>query len=782
MTDPVQILKSGMIYDAITVKFLQKLQSNIDPITGVLISIGRGKPIVMRKDKLKKAINKFRNEHNIDSDLINTFHDVKSKKLWECTWQRLYDKYDVKKQQQLIYKKSLPIFYTENEGKTDENYDEKQDDNISDEDSALLQWDSDLMYINHTSVPIITIMGPSRIGKSFLFNAMLKNKFSDSEMSQYEIFETSNSGNTAQTKGAWISLYGEIDDNDDAKNKDSNEFILIDQIPEDDVEMWSTNDVISWFKSLNPKFSNVYKNVIEFVQKNDIDGKQFYKLNDVELLTNQLKMDENHASSLTNILGKRLTNKTDEIEVSKVNQMYLVDMEGLSHGVTEFTKKIFEGCYAVSNVIIWYDIQVMSDSFKKLMRKLHKNMQVIANSNRKPAFLYLLRDGDRCVFDFTVKDKDDKDNKTYVDVFDKWINKHHSCQWLHHMNIFSSIHGYLLDSPTFDNPDTKVEVDLSTALKANKLYDDLYDVLTNNDMDLEMLRGLGKTEIDEFCAECKFTMKQKLKFRKFIKILLQDNTRKHAIKQKQTTQKKLYYEQNTLNGLMNKIKSMTHKTARFANNLYILNDQINHINKDSELSLEKRIAACNSKLRWFLLNEKEEKDDDFAKYGVATYSTVKKMFGLYQRPSLQIKNAIIKFNADAKLVADNFEQGLTSLEKQLKYKNETITDNFRKQLINNKNIIINAIKLRERNNIFSKVAKRIAVGSLVVAGGVALTVATGGFGSATLLASVAGTSASEVLAFGGLYGGCFIVYGTAIAPKTLGKIKEDDLSKLEFYK
>ena len=48
MTNPVQILKSGMIYDAVTVQYLQSfIKTNIDPITGVLISVGREKPIVM---------------------------------------------------------------------------------------------------------------------------------------------------------------------------------------------------------------------------------------------------------------------------------------------------------------------------------------------------------------------------------------------------------------------------------------------------------------------------------------------------------------------------------------------------------------------------------------------------------------------------------------------------------------------------------------------------------------------------------------------------------------
>ena len=33
--------------------------------------------------------------------------------------------------------------------------------------------------------------------------------------------------------------------------------------------------------------------------------------------------------------------------MDEVKQMYLVDMEGMSHGVTDFTKKLFEGCYAI---------------------------------------------------------------------------------------------------------------------------------------------------------------------------------------------------------------------------------------------------------------------------------------------------------------------------------------------------------------------------------------------------------------------------------------------------
>ena len=40
------------------------------------------------------------------------------------------------------------------------------------------------------------------------------------------------------------------------------------------------------------------------------------------------------------------------------NKFYLIDMEGLSHGITTLTKKIFYTLYASSNIIIWNDKDV----------------------------------------------------------------------------------------------------------------------------------------------------------------------------------------------------------------------------------------------------------------------------------------------------------------------------------------------------------------------------------------------------------------------------------------
>lgn len=42
-------------------------------------------------------------------------------------------------------------------------------------------------------------------------------------------------------------------------------------------------------------------------------------------------------------------------------QFYIMDMEGVSHGFTTLTKKLFYACYAISNVIIWNDKNVAED-------------------------------------------------------------------------------------------------------------------------------------------------------------------------------------------------------------------------------------------------------------------------------------------------------------------------------------------------------------------------------------------------------------------------------------
>ena len=78
------------------------------------------------------------NKHEIDEDLINNFKDVNNEKVWEDIWQKLCDKYNVKKQQQKIYKQSVAIFYPQNEKKeVDDEEDDQQ--NKNNEDTDLLK-------------------------------------------------------------------------------------------------------------------------------------------------------------------------------------------------------------------------------------------------------------------------------------------------------------------------------------------------------------------------------------------------------------------------------------------------------------------------------------------------------------------------------------------------------------------------------------------------------------------------------------------------------------------
>merc|ERR1712013_783819 len=107
-----------------------------------------------------------------------------------------------------------------------------------------------------------------RIGKSFLMNELLRDNGREADS---EVFKTSAKGSTAQTKGSWISLYKFDDETkDDAKAETEGQiegtdaFALRDTFPGDDIEMWSTNDVLTWLKSLNPRFEETHRDVLDF--------------------------------------------------------------------------------------------------------------------------------------------------------------------------------------------------------------------------------------------------------------------------------------------------------------------------------------------------------------------------------------------------------------------------------------------------------------------------------------------------------------------------------------
>jgi len=86
--------------------------------------------------------------------------------------------------------------------------------------------------------------------------------------------------------------------------------------------------------------------------------------------------------------------------------------------------------------------------------------------------------------------------------------------------------------------ETKSEnYELMELLKSNNLYDELFDILNGNDVDLETLQLVRTNEIDEFCEEYQITkFKTKLCFRKLMKII-------HS---KQMNMNNQQYEQQTV--------------------------------------------------------------------------------------------------------------------------------------------------------------------------------------------------------------------------------------------
>eukprot|EP01084_Bolivina_argentea_P281339 481341_1 len=61
---------------------------------------------------------------------------------------------------------------------------------------------------------------------------------------------------------------------------------------------------------------------------------------------------------------------------------------------------------------------------------------------------------------------------------------------------------------------------LKHILQANHLFDDLYQLLIDNDLDLDLLMNdLEKDDINNFCEEYEFTTKQKVKFKKLMRII-----------------------------------------------------------------------------------------------------------------------------------------------------------------------------------------------------------------------------------------------------------------------
>ena len=184
---------------------------------------------------------------------------------------------------------------------------------------------------------------------------------------------------------------------------------------------------------------------------------------DVMNQTDEVKQDEPEHSLSESLIHENMTAGFN----NDIRQFYMIDMEGMSHGLTHFTKKLFYACYTMSNVIIWNDKQIGSDAFKQYIIELAKDMKIVSKSERKPCLLYLQRDTD-----------EDIDFGEYQ-TLDGYLKNHNSFQWLRDINIFSGIHGYQIEKrPKTDN----IGFDKATL---NKLIDFILNVTFLSDRFVE---------------------------------------------------------------------------------------------------------------------------------------------------------------------------------------------------------------------------------------------------------------------------------------------------------
>lgn len=67
--------------------------------------------------------------------------------------------------------------------------------------------------------------------------------------------------------------------------------------------------------------------------------------------------------------------------------------------------------------------------------------------------------------------------------------------------------------------------ELAIYLKQNNCYDELYEVLQPNNIKLEDLHQLeSKDEVDQYADEYKFDFRQKIKFRRLMKIIMSEKS------------------------------------------------------------------------------------------------------------------------------------------------------------------------------------------------------------------------------------------------------------------
>eukprot|EP01083_Nonionella_stella_P129554 393096_1 len=427
MQSPTMIVSSSQVYDEITIKEMIKSQRTHDVITGVPFSIG-GWPLLLEyRMDIQSRIDAFLKENALNKAQVMNKSDANA-----FPWELLFEKHEHKIEEEVaeivrdqseLQHSAKQIFKPLNEQKDEK---EEKQPPPNDKKKELLQKAHQLYYkVSIKNRRFFFTKHENCFVGSEAVSAIMDLGFAHDEDSavafgnklmQYDIIWHVDMKQSFKNDNEWyrfVEDMSRISDNDPANNCsgiDYDSSILL----QPDIPV-----VCVMGPSRNGKSTIV----------NDILGVK----------------DACKVSSRANVAstkGAWIAKYSHTAHDGQRKEFYLLDMEGLSHNVTKFTKQLFYACYATANVVIWNDMEIMADRFVKLMKSLQKELEIVACSDHKPAFLYLKRDAG------------DYDYSPY-DSLHHYINKDHSFKWFRDMNIFASFSGYELNRPTPDKNNKK---------------------------------------------------------------------------------------------------------------------------------------------------------------------------------------------------------------------------------------------------------------------------------------------------------------------------------------
>eukprot|EP01084_Bolivina_argentea_P175010 303105_1 len=273
MVNPKRIICSGNVYDQLSITKWIKSKRTYDPLSATPFSTNNGKLLTEDCTELKHEIEQFITNNKYHKETLITEHNV--------NWNNVFALFDEKiKQKALYYERLCQSLRTTGHRLLFPNI--KNKDNVD--------WNKDLLLLLlTTTVPIITLVGASRQGKSTLINDIL---------GLQEAFEMSNSPDIAQTKGAWIALYkaastgDKIDEKEEKKEEHistvnyNQSFFIVDMegltnqftkftekvfysiYAFSDIIIWNDKSIGSdYFKNLMKKLKNTMSNIAQSSSK-----------------------------------------------------------------------------------------------------------------------------------------------------------------------------------------------------------------------------------------------------------------------------------------------------------------------------------------------------------------------------------------------------------------------------------------------------------------------------------------------------------------------------------